>query len=121
MKISHTLIFSFALMVNAADVAADTFEDGMAAYWKGDYETAMQLYRDLAHEGHAKAQTMLPIMYLNGNGAEEEFPEALKWFRAAAELGDPEAEIPLGNMYQYGSSVPKDYVVAYMWYEIAAT
>jgi TPR repeat protein len=40
----------------AASVAAGPLEDGLAAYSRGDYATAMRLWRPLADRGEADAQ-----------------------------------------------------------------
>ena len=42
---------------------AGPFEDGFDAYTRGDYTTALRLWRPLAHQGEAPAQYKLGIMY----------------------------------------------------------
>jgi len=56
----------------AAPVAAGPFEDGIAAYRRGDYPTAMGLLRPLADQGNALAQHNLGFMYLNGHGVAQD-------------------------------------------------
>jgi hypothetical protein len=52
----------------AGSVAAGPFEDAFAAYKKGDCATAVRLWRALAEQGDAAAQSNLGIMYLDGRG-----------------------------------------------------
>ena len=42
--------------------AAGPLEDGQAAYQKGDYATALKIYRPLAEHGNASAQTALGVI-----------------------------------------------------------
>ena len=44
------------------------FEDGVAAYRRGDYATALRLFRLAAEQGVAQAQFFFGIMYDNGRG-----------------------------------------------------
>ncbi len=76
------LVLSFA-----APVAAGQSEDAQAAYSRGDFATALQLYRTLAGQGNAHAQTMLGLMFENGQGVLKDYAEGVKWFRKAAEQG----------------------------------
>ncbi len=44
------------------------FDEGMAAYQRGDYATAIREWRPLAEQGHAEAQYNLGLMYDIGLG-----------------------------------------------------
>jgi TPR repeat protein len=46
-------------------VFADQFEDSIVAYDRGDYATAVRLFRPLAEQGNAQAQNSLGAMYYN--------------------------------------------------------
>ena len=75
------MIKSFLLaLVLAASLAsaavAGPFEDGYAAYDKGDYATAMRLWRPLADQGNAEAQYSLGLMYDNGQGVPQDYAQA---------------------------------------------
>ncbi len=59
--------FAVLLVVLAAPAWAG-FDDGMAAYDRGDYETALREFRPLAEQGNALAQHNLGVMYDNGQG-----------------------------------------------------
>jgi hypothetical protein len=99
---------------------ADPFEDGLAAYKRGDYTTALCLWKPLAEQGDAQAQFNLGLRYDRGRGVPQDDAEAAKWYREAAEQGDATAQVNLGAMYAKGRGVPQDYVQAHMWFNLTA-
>ena len=104
----------------AGPVAAGPFEDGVAAYEKGDYATALRLFRLLADQGHAQAQSNLGVMYRTGQGVAQDYAAAVKWTRLAADQGFASAQFNLGVMYAQGQGVPQDYTAAVKWFRLAA-
>ena len=64
------------------------FDEGVAAYDRGDYATALKEYRPLAEQGHAAAQYNLGLMYANGKGVPQDYVQAHMWFNLAAAQGD---------------------------------
>jgi hypothetical protein len=96
------------------------FEEGMAAYKRGDYATALKKWRLLAEAGDATAQYNLGVMYAEGQGVPQDDEEAAKWFRLAAEQGHADAQRNLGVMYILGQGVPQDFQEAAKWYRKAA-
>ena len=67
---------------------AGPWEDGMAAYNRGDYLPAIRLFRPLAEQGNAKAQTVLGVMLRKGEGVPKNAVRARMWFGLAAKRGD---------------------------------
>jgi TPR repeat protein len=98
---------------------ASPLEDGQAAYQKGDYATALKIYRPLAEQGNASAQTALGVIYEHGQGVPQDFVQAVIWYNEAAYQGDPDAQSNLGAMYANGWGVPQDYAQAVVWYRQA--
>jgi hypothetical protein len=47
---------------------AGPWEDGTAAYSRGDYVPAIRVFRTLAEQGNAKAQNALGLMFRKGEG-----------------------------------------------------
>lgn len=88
---------TLCLTVGAA--LAGPFEDGYAAYQRGDYSGAVTSYRVAATQGTPEAAYNLGLMYYNGRGVQKDFVEAFKWYRMAAEEGYPSAQVVLGVMY----------------------
>ncbi len=107
------------LLTGAA--AAGPLEDGAAAYQRGNYATALRLFRPLGEQGNASAQYNLGVMYALGQGVLQDDVQAAKWFRLAAEQGNPYAQLLLGIMYWDGRGVPQDDVQAHMWFNLAAS
>jgi uncharacterized protein len=122
MKLKRT-IAAILLIVNLGvpiTVAAGPLEDARAAYGNSDYATALRLLSPLAEQGPAKAQTILGVMYANGQGVPQNSSEAMKWYRLAADQGDAAAQTALGVIYANGLGVPQDRPKAVEWTRTAA-
>ena len=65
-------------------VLAGPLKDGVAAYDAGDYATALRLWRRLADQGDAAAQTMLGAMYNDGRGVPKDYVRPHMWSNLAA-------------------------------------
>jgi uncharacterized protein len=111
------LVLSLAL---AVPVAAGPFEDGYESAKRGDYATAIRLFRSLAGHGNASAQFNLAVMYFNGHGVPQDYAAAASWCRKAADQGNSLAQYYLGNMYLYGQGVSQELVSALVWLKLAA-
>jgi TPR repeat protein len=121
------LVLSLSL---SAPVAAESTEDGITAYGRGDYTTAVRLLRPLAEQDQysfadrimtATAQYLLGNMYYLGNGVPQDYVQALIWTRRAADQGYAAAQMSIGSMYLNGEGVPQDYLQALMWFNLAAS
>jgi len=119
-KIAIGLV-TVALCVGSIPAHGADFGVGEKAYDRGDYATAIRIFRQLADQGDADAQHLLGIMYRYGFGVIQDYVEAVKWYRKAADQGHDFAQWKLGNMYSESKGVPQDYVQAHMWYNLAAT
>src|SRR5258707_3714315 len=76
----------------AVGLMLSSYEDGAAAYNRGDYATARRLWFPLAESGNADAQTMLGIIYEEGHGVSQDYAAAVTWYRRAADQGRPDAQ-----------------------------
>ncbi len=97
-RILATLAVVVALLFSAGSAWAD-YDDGMEAYERGDYATALQKWLPLAEQGGAMAQAMIGSMYDEGMGVPQNDAEAVKWYRRAADQGITQAQTLLGAMY----------------------
>src|SRR5436305_1369139 len=88
------MIAAAALIVGPAAVAGP-WEDGMAAYNRGDYLPAMRLFRPLAQQGNAKAHKVLGVMFRNGEGVAKSSMRARMWLSLAARRGEAGANAEL--------------------------
>ncbi len=91
-----TTIFLCLLLVTSA---CSRFDESVAAYDRGDYETALFEWRRLAKVGYSPAQYNLGVMYYNGNGVPQDYVQAYKWINLATSQG-----------YKY--ALDKRYIVA---------
>jgi S1-C subfamily serine protease len=93
------------------------FSDGLAAYERGDYATAMREWRPLAEQGDTYAQLRLGLLY---HLHRDDKTEAVRWYRKAAEQGHSRAQVFLASMYEAGLGVPQNDAEAVRWYRKAA-
>lgn len=82
----------------------------------------IQRVNELANSGDTRAQMLLGVMYLIGEGVTKDSSVAIQWlqlcdFGAAPDSG---AAFLLGDIYQEGNGVPKDMKTAIFWYRRAA-
>jgi len=118
MRKIYAVIFLMLLGVQTAHADRN---DGAYAYLQGDYETAYNTMISLAKTSDDKiAQYYLGVMYMKGQGVEQDYKEAGEWFRKASEQGLPVAMYKLAKLYTMGEGVPKDLEFAYVWYSVAA-
>jgi TPR repeat protein len=87
-----------ALLMAGLPAFAGPWEDGMAAYNRGDYMPAIRLFRPLAEQGNAKAQNVLGVMFRRGEGVAKNPARAHMWFSFAAARGDAKAKAELRDM-----------------------
>jgi len=117
-RIAATLAVVGALLFSAGSAWAD-FDDGLAAFERGDYATALREWLPLAEQGDVSAQYFLGVMYSFGRGVPQNDAEAVKWYRKAAEQGVVPAQYNLGVMYYFGEGVSVNSIKAYMWWSLA--
>ncbi len=111
---------AMALLGSVASPAWAGFDEGLAAYERGDYETALRECKPLAEQGYADAQINLGFMYRQGQGVPQDHEEAVRWFRKAAAQGLAVAQSNLGIMYREGAGVAQDDAEAVKWWRKAA-
>ena len=115
------LVLTFAILIGLAAPAWAGLVEGVAAYNRGDYATALRELRPLANHGDSLAQSYLGFMYDNGQGVPRDYAEAAKWYRKAAKQGEAIAQANLGFMYFRGEGMARDLTQAYMWYDLASS
>ncbi|HEY4123145.1 MAG TPA: hypothetical protein VGM36_00945 [Rhizomicrobium sp.] len=74
----------------------------------------------LASGGNAKAQLLVGLKYLDGDGVAVDEAIAAKWLQRAADQGEPIAQYRLGTLFERGHGVATDAAKAVHWYEAAA-
>ncbi len=74
----------------------------------------------LANGGNAKAQLLVGLKYLDGDGVAVDEAIAAKWLQRAADQGEPIAQYRLGTLFERGHGVATDPAKAVRLYEAAA-
>ena len=103
------------LCVGGAD-----FDAAVRAAESGDYDTAVREFRELSANGDPRGDNGLAVLYLRGQGLEQDVERAVALFRSAAEKGLRTAEKNLGELYSEGVGVPRDDAIAAHWFGLAA-
>ncbi len=68
-----------------------SYQEGLDAYERGDYETALKEFRPLAEQGDPLAQSYLGGMYTEGEGLPKDYVLAHMWATLAAAQGNENA------------------------------
>lgn len=102
-------------------------QQGLDAYYSGDYAKAAALLQPLADKGIARAQMRLAYMHFLGRGfqrgraqADRIVRSSLPAIRKFANEGRGWAQSDLGSLYEDGLVLPRDYGEAVYWYRTAA-
>ncbi len=125
------LLLAWAVMPAAAEEAdpaliapnhapAEPFSAGVAAYDRGDFAKAHDIWLPWAHRGDPAAQRNLAHLYRMGLGVPQNFTQAAAWYRLAADSGLARAQANLGSMYLRGQGVEEDAQEAAYWFTAAA-
>ena len=97
------LTVALAVFVSTAGVAvpaiAGPLEEGIAAYERYDFATALTALEPLAQQGNVEAQLRLGLMYHKGLGVTADSAKAMKWLRLAADQDNAQAQYVLGTIY----------------------
>jgi TPR repeat protein len=83
-----------------------------------DAARAFALFQEPAIAGMARAQNNLGLLYVRGEGVEQDYERAAQMFQFAAEQGLHAAMTNLGVMYENGFGVPVDEVRAHELYKM---
>ena len=104
------LVLLFAILITF-NAYADDLSDAKDTY---------TLTKKLAEQGNAMVQTVLGLLYYNGEGVPQDYKLAVHWYTKAAEQGYASAQYSLGEMYDKGEGVPEDDKQAVHWYTKSA-
>jgi uncharacterized protein len=121
---SVLLAAATVVMGLGAHSSAQSLEDRMriaaGAYERKDFAQALSVWKPLAEQGNAEAQTLLGAMYWQGEGVARDHKEAARLYLLAAQQGYARAQYDIGFMYGFGEGIPpQDDVQAYKWIGLA--
>lgn len=115
------MLFSTSQQVLAKSSHDKRFETACNHLKRKHYHTAHKHLHTLADSGHARAQTVLGMLYENGVGVEKSAEKAYEYYKKAADQELPEAQSQLGHfLLKTGITVRKDSDEAVTWLRKAA-
>ncbi len=104
----------------ATNARADQYQDGLAAWIKGDFANGVRLLTPLADRGDPAAQTIVGGAYAGGWGVEKDCGKGLELLSEAAQANYPQAQYAMGRLSATGTCLAKSYENAFMWYKKGA-
>jgi TPR repeat protein len=121
-RLRSLVVAVLAIGLFCTSAISGSFEDGQAAYWRGDFVAALRIFQPLAEAGAARAQVALGLLYEDGQGVGRDYGQAVYWYRKAADQGDATGEHGLAILilYENGRGVPQDDAKAVSLYRNAA-
>lgn len=113
-----------AAILAVGPAGAQSLEESMktaaGAYERKEFALALSIWKPLAQQGNAEAETLLGAMYWQGEGVPRDHKEAARLYLLAAEQGYARAQNDIGFMYGFGEGIPPhDDVQAYKWISLA--
>ena len=90
-------------------------QDGVNAYYEGNFAAALENLKPEAGAGDPVAQYFLGEMYLRGKGVDQDFAQAAVWYEKAAVGGHADAQSAIGSLEMLGLGVPRHPTSGYFW------
>jgi hypothetical protein len=114
------LILCLALVLNGGWFGSLIIANGQTNTSSPSSKPDIGLIKAKAEIGNARAQAVLGLDYLGGDGVPKDSAQAFYWFKKAAEQGDACGEGGVGTAYINGEGVAKDGKEAFKWFKKAA-
>ena len=108
------------LLTPVPSVRAANFDDGVAAYQRADYASAIRIWHELGEAGDIRAIYNLGVLFDLGQGVAQDPARAAVYFNHAAQGGHPRAMSNYGRLLEQGRGVAKDEAQAAYWFHKAA-
>lgn len=113
-----SMILSGLLFFPAFAQPAD-FNSAYAAYESGDYRQAYRALKRLARHDNGEAQYLLGLLFVNGQGVEQNSEQGLSWLKQSAENGSYFAVAELAQIYIAGKGIEMNDQEAAKWIELS--
>lgn len=113
-------LLAATFVLGVPSMAAAEFPEGLVAYERYDFATALEEWQPLAKRGDPATQFYLGEMYRQAQGVSYDMAEAGRWYRKAADQGHAEAQFRLAEMYESGYGLDRDPARAVQWLTRAA-
>lgn len=110
------LAVALVVVLAAMGPARADIREGFDALNRGDYDTALRVFGELADQGDADAMFELGRMHSEGLGVTPDEESAAALFLRAARLGHTDAQVAIGYAYDFALGVAHDPAQAEEWY-----
>lgn len=101
--------------------AGQTYEAGLAAFNRAQYDAAEAAWLPLAESGDLRSQYALAVLYEKRAGRDPALiGQAAEWYRRAAEQGHPGAQTNYASLLARGRGVAEDQKLAVYYWQLAA-
>ena len=125
----------FVITLSVTTICKADFNEGVEAYNRGDYTTALKKWEAIAEqssinnnfEWHPKLSQHVPdsqyavaLLYWQGKGVNQDYKKAEKWLTLAAAAGHSEAQLKLAYLLMMGLTGAENYIDAKQWLEKSA-
>ena len=101
-------------------VQAGALENGINAFEKGQYKTALRDWKSMENENNPDAIFNIGLLYMKGLGVEQDYVKAKTIFKKAAHYGSVDAAYNLGVIYKKGLTGHPSTKDAIYWWKQAA-
>lgn len=115
-----TLTVAVSLLLAASVARADDLSAAGAAFDRGDFVRAQEIWRGLAVAGEPEAAFRLGLMYDLGLGQAADAVKAFRWYLEAAYQGHVAAQFNVGVMLDAGTGADSSPAAAATWYARSA-
>ena len=116
---TRTIAAAAMLAFGVTSAFAGAFEDGANAYKRGNYQGALNAWRNLS-QTDATVQNNIGIMYMDGRGVARNMPLAVQWLARSAANGSSLVQNNLGGLYRDGKGVNRDFNKALTYFSASA-
>ena len=118
---SSGLMLAAMMLQPSDDGIAQSLQDGLDAYLRGEYSLAFEVLLPAATDENPRLQNLVGVMIYEGKGTQPDAAAARDLFRNAANTGVADARRNLGILYSIGGDgVPVNYDRARAWFTIGA-
>ncbi|MDR0466493.1 MAG: sel1 repeat family protein [Deltaproteobacteria bacterium] len=114
------LCWLVCVLAPATSARAASFEDGVAAYQREDYASAMRIWHELGEAGDIRAIYNLGVLFDLGQGVAPDPMRAAVYFQHAAQGGHIRGMSNYGRLLDQGRGVSQDEEKAAFWFQKAA-
>jgi TPR repeat protein len=116
---TRTIAAAAMLAFGVTSAFAGAFEDGANNYKRGNYQGALNNWRNLS-QTDATVQNNIGIMYMDGRGVARNMPLAVQWLARSAANGSSLGQNNLGGLYRDGKGVNRDFGKAVTYFSASA-